>query len=375
VSSQALTNQGVYAPTTQAFLNYCLLAIVFGTVSILLPLIRHRQNLAARKAGTAGSSNSSSSSLEAEAAKWARLRRSWHSFAALALIDVEANVLVTRAYQYTSLTSVTLLDCFTIPVVMLLSWLLLRARYKPGHYVGAVCCIAGLAVLVLGDSKTASGNSIASSSSSSSGSYPLLGDSLVLLGAVLYGICNVTQELLLSGVEQGQLLALLGAFGALISGTQAVLLEHKMLLSVHWGAASVYLPMAGFAAAMFAFYSLVPSVLLLGGATVLNLGLLTSDGWAALARSLWFGGFPGWSGYVFAGSLVLVAGGLVLYTFSGSATDDAAADTQRTGAGLLGGHQGSTHAAGVGQGVGYSRLQAAGDVEGQQGPSCHPPVA
>jgi solute carrier family 35 protein F1/2 len=379
----------VYAPTTQAFLNYCLLALVFGTVSILLPLNRHRQDVAAHKAGTAGSSSSNSSSLEAAAAKWARLRRSWPSFAALALIDVEANVLVTRAYQYTSLTSVTLLDCFTIPVVMLLSWLLLRARYKPGHYIGAVCCIAGLAVLVLGDSKTA-GNSIStggapmglfgllkgiltgsSSSSSSSGSYPLLGDSLVLLGAVLYGICNVTQELLLSDVVPGQLLALLGAFGALISGVQAVLLEHHMLLSVHWGAASVYLPMAGFAAAMFAFYSLVPSVLLLGGATVLNLGLLTSDGWAALARSLWFGGFPGWSGYVFAGSLVLVAGGLVLYTLSGSTMDEGAADTQGiVGAGLRGGHSGGV--AGVGLGIEYSRLQAAGDVEGQQGPACHP---
>lgn len=40
----------------------------------------------------------------------------------LAFLDVEANFLVTKAYQYTSITSVTLLDCFTIPAVMVLSW-------------------------------------------------------------------------------------------------------------------------------------------------------------------------------------------------------------------------------------------------------------
>jgi hypothetical protein len=34
--------------------------------------------------------------------------------------------LLLQAYQYTSITSVTLLDCFTIPAVMALSWLILR---------------------------------------------------------------------------------------------------------------------------------------------------------------------------------------------------------------------------------------------------------
>lgn len=387
VSSQALTNQGVYAPTTQAFFNYCLLAVVFGTCSILVPLIRHRQQTKAQNAPTLSSlSNSSSSSAgagsssegglcqhSAAAANWARLRKSWPSFAALALIDVEANVLVTKAYQYTSLTSVTLLDCFTIPCVMLLSWLLLRARYKAGHYLGAVLCIAGLAVLVLGDSQgpTSNNSSLTGSSSSngsSSGSFPLLGDSLVLLGAMLYGVCNVTQELLLADVQPGQLLALLGTFGALISGAQAMLLEHKVLLTVHWGSASVLLPMAGFAAAMFAFYSLVPRVLMLGGATVLNLGLLTSDGWAALARYLWFGGFEGWSAYFFLASLLLVAGGLLLYALSGS-PKDSSADVGLTGSGHNGSSgvdRGASGGSAVGPHVVYSRLQANGDVEDQQ---------
>lgn len=53
----------------------------------------------------------------------------WWRFFLLACIDVEANVLLVWAYQYTSITSVMLLDCFTIPSVMILSCVFLKARY------------------------------------------------------------------------------------------------------------------------------------------------------------------------------------------------------------------------------------------------------
>lgn len=46
----------------------------------------------------------------------------------LAIADVEANFIVVSAYQYTSLSSAMLLDCFTIPVVMLLSSIFLEAQ-------------------------------------------------------------------------------------------------------------------------------------------------------------------------------------------------------------------------------------------------------
>jgi solute carrier family 35 protein F1/2 len=44
----------------------------------------------------------------------------------LAVLDVEGNYLVTKAYQFTSITSVTLLDSMTIPAVMVLSWVVFR---------------------------------------------------------------------------------------------------------------------------------------------------------------------------------------------------------------------------------------------------------
>lgn len=51
-------------------------------------------------------------------------------YALLALADVEGNFLVVCAYQYTSISSAMLLDCFTIPVVMLLSALFLSAKVR-----------------------------------------------------------------------------------------------------------------------------------------------------------------------------------------------------------------------------------------------------
>jgi hypothetical protein len=64
----------------------------------------------------------------------------------------------------------------------------------------------------------------------------------------------------------------------------------------------------------------------MGGAAVLNISLLTSDVWAALARFLWFGGFQGLTAYFFCASLVLVAVGIVVYALSGSPKEAGDAD-------------------------------------------------
>ena len=47
--------------------------------------------------------------------------------------------------------------------------------------------------------------------------------------------------------------------------------------------------LAGYTAALFAFYSLVPAVLQWSGAAALNLSLLTANIWAAVARTLFLG--------------------------------------------------------------------------------------
>jgi hypothetical protein len=331
---------------------------------------------------------------------------------------------------------------------MLLSWLVLHSRYRPGHFLGAALCVSGLAVLVLGDARLAAGSaagtsgnnsssleapssldswafnssagvgavpltSIAlpgegsmlsdgavqlqqravladatgsSSGSTSAGSAPLLGDALVLLGALLYSVCNVTQELILGDVRPSELLAGIGVFGAMLAGVQSVLLGEwsSLLAAAHLSRVAVAAPMLGFACAMLCFYSFVPHVLMLGGATVLNISLLSSDAWAALARFLWFGGFAGSSAYFFLGSLVMVATGIVVYALSGSPKDPGPAPAGAAVDGSASGSAAVTHVDGCSAAAvglqnalgatgsrqpsvrGYSRLVSEGDVEDQQ---------
>ncbi|EFJ40282.1 hypothetical protein VOLCADRAFT_99968 [Volvox carteri f. nagariensis] len=239
--------------------------------------------------------------------KGLRLSNPWYVYVVLAVLDVEANFLVTKAYQYTSVTSVTLLDCFTIPAVMALSVLLLRAHFTRGHYGGALLCIAGLAVLVMTDGSSTTG-----------GPQPLLGDALVLMGAVLYACSNVAQErLLLGATPVSELLALVGSWGTLLGGLQAIVLERNAWLAADWNDPWVVVaPLVGFALALYTFALLLPLVLMWGGATVLNLSLLTSDVWAAGARVVFFGGFGGTAGW-FTVSLACGTLGLVLYARAG----------------------------------------------------------
>ncbi|GLC65724.1 hypothetical protein PLESTF_000333100 [Pleodorina starrii] len=274
-TSGLLASRGINMPATQSFFNYLLLSITCGAY--------HLRN------------------------RGLRLSNPWYHYLLLAVMDVEANFLVTKAYQYTSVTSVTLLDCFTIPAVMVLSALALRARYLPGHYTGAALCIGGLALLVVTDGASATG-----------GSQPLLGDALVLMGSLLYACSNVAQErLLLGATPVSELLAAVGSFAALVGGMQAALLERGAWLSADWTDPwAVAAPLAGFSLALYAFALLLPLVLMWSGATVLNLSLLTSDVWAAGARVAFFGGFGGTAGW-FALSLLFEAVGLVLYTRAG----------------------------------------------------------
>ncbi|KAI8476478.1 MAG: hypothetical protein J3K34DRAFT_259541 [Monoraphidium minutum] len=276
ISSASLAAAGVALPTSQSVLNYALLAATFGGARL---------------------------------AAGGPLARPWWCYALLALCEVEANFLVVKAYQFTSLTSVTLLDCFTIPAVIALSYFVLGARYRRPHYAAAAVCVAGLALLVGSEG-----------ASDTAGAAPLLGDALVVAGALLYACSNVTQELFLGAASVPEVLGMVGAFGALIAAAQAAALEHGAWADLLSGGASlggVGAAFGAFTAALFTFSALVPVVLVWGGATALNLSLLTSDMWAAAARVALFGGFGGGGGW-FGASLALVAAGLCLYACAGS---------------------------------------------------------
>lgn len=62
-----------------------------------------------------------------------RLRAPWWLYLLLAVADVEGNYFLVKAYQYTTITSVQLLDCFTIPCVMVRAPLAHRQPQPPTH--------------------------------------------------------------------------------------------------------------------------------------------------------------------------------------------------------------------------------------------------
>ncbi|TXG72892.1 hypothetical protein EZV62_001471 [Acer yangbiense] len=222
-ASSELARKGINAPTSQSFLNYVLLVIVYGSYMLY---------------------------------KKRSLKAKWYYYLILGFVDVEANFLVVKAYQYTSLTSVMLLDCWTIPSVMLLTWIFLKTKYRFRKITGVIVCVAGLVVVVFSD---------VHAGDRAGGSNPRIGDILVIAGATLYAVSNVSEAL----------------------------------------------PFFGFAAAMFLFYSFVPVLLKLNGSTMLNLSLLTSDMWAVLIRIFAYREKVDWMYFI---AFAAVVAGLIVYS-------------------------------------------------------------
>ncbi|KAG2720917.1 hypothetical protein I3760_02G056500 [Carya illinoinensis] len=185
---------------------------------------------------------------------------------------------VVKAYQYTSLTSVMLLDCWSIPSVMVLTWIFLKTKYRFRKIVGVLVCVAGLVVVIFSD---------VHAGDRAGGSNPLKGDALVIAGATLYAISNVSEEFLVKNADRVELLAMLGLFGAIISAIQISILERSELKSINWSAGAS------------------------NGSTMLNLSLLTSDMWSVLIRVFAYNEKVDWMYFV---AFAAVTIGLVIYS-------------------------------------------------------------
>ena len=324
VASTALVERGANLPAWQSFFIYVLLA-AFYVPAEWRARARDRDRRARAEAfasdatsgeiddGSTGGAGRSGSPFD----PWRRWEdtpatRSTARYAALALIDTQANYLIVKAFQYTSLTSVTLLDCAAIPFSMALSRVALGGVYSGRHVLGGATSVMGLAILVLTDAYVRGAND--------AGSNPALGDFIVLLAAFGYASSNVLQEAaLLDGASAVEVLAHVGGFGAVFSGIQCLTLELDSLarLNATAGAAGIA-ELATFAASLFAMYSLVPEVLRWCGAAAFNVGMLSSDVWAFVARVFFFGGFGDIRAVLaFFASFFVVSAGLVVFLAAG----------------------------------------------------------
>ncbi|XP_067101783.1 solute carrier family 35 member F2-like [Osmerus mordax] len=196
------------------------------------------------------------------------LRNKWWKYLLLSLVDVEANYTVVKAYQYTTLTSIQLLDCFVIPVLMILSCFFLKTRYRPLHYVSVCVCLLGVGAMV--------GADLMSGRDQGSTSNILLGDGLVLVSATLYAVSNVCQEYTVKNLSREEFLGMVGLFGTLISGIQMGIVEYKDVASVQWSW-KIGLLFSGYALCLYTLYSCMPIVVKMTSATSVNLSLLTAD--------------------------------------------------------------------------------------------------
>ncbi|KAF3705835.1 Solute carrier family 35 member F2 [Channa argus] len=241
VSCQYLANAGIETPMLQSFFNYVLLLLVYATI------------LSTRK----GDRNI----LQI-------LKTKWWKYLVMGLADVEANYAVVKAYQFTTLTSIQLLDCFVIPVLMLLSWFFLKTRYRLIHFVAVMVCLLGVGAMV--------GADILAKRDQGSTSDVVLGDGLVLLSAILYAVSNICQEHTVKNLSHVEFVGMMGFFGTLISGIQLAVLETHAIAVIKWDL-HISMLFAGYALCMYGLYSFMPVVMKMTGATAVNLSLLTAD--------------------------------------------------------------------------------------------------
>ena len=67
------------------------------------------------------------------------------------LIDVHATLLIVYAFEYTSITSVMLLNDSTIPFAVILSLTILKVRYLKTHYIAIGLCATGMILSLIND--------------------------------------------------------------------------------------------------------------------------------------------------------------------------------------------------------------------------------
>ncbi|CAK9290368.1 unnamed protein product [Gordionus sp. m RMFG-2023] len=270
VTSEVLASvYHVHIPTAQNFFNYLVLALVFNAC-----LYFKRRNVI-----------SSRYSSYTKYYYFEILKNRGIKYFVLALIDVEANYLIVKAYQYTTLTSIQLLDCLIIPVVMLLSVLFLKARYRVSHFLGVFICVLGVGFLIYSDRQQRITTTTAQAlniQQDTFGNNKFLGDMLCLVAAILYGLSNVGQEFFVKRFDKYEFLALLGTFATLINGVQFLILERSEIKISHFINSNLktsypILLVFLFSLAMFGLYFCMATALNRTSALAVNLSILSAD--------------------------------------------------------------------------------------------------
>ncbi|KAJ4150288.1 hypothetical protein LMH87_011045 [Akanthomyces muscarius] len=278
-----LANAHTNIPAFQTVFNYILLFLVYMTVF----LVR-----------------------DGPRAVWrAAVRDGWR-YLIMAFLDVEGNYFTVLAYRYTNILSAQLINFWSIVCVVVISFFLLRVRYKPFQVVGILVCCGGMGILLASDHITGSSGGPAENR--------LKGDLFALLGATLYGTSNVFEEWLVSKAPMHHVLAFIGLFGMIINGVQAAIFDRASFQQAQWDS-HVAGWLVGYTLCLFLFYTLAPLILRMGSAAFFDISLLTANFWGVIIGVRVFGLTIH---YLYPIAFVCIILGLVTYFLSGSLLGD-----------------------------------------------------
>ena len=278
-----LSGVGTIIPAFQTLFNYALLALIY------LPITLHKYGFR----------------------KWLKIvvRDGWKYFI-LSFLDVEGNYFTVLAYDYTNILSAQLLNFWSIVCVVILSFFLLKVRYRLVQIAGILICCGGMGVLLASDH--IEGNN------GGQGKNMVKGDLFGLLGATLYGISNVFEEWFVSRRPMYEVLSFLGIFGVIINGVQAGIFDRGAFEGATWnGQVAGWL--VGYTLCLTIFYSLAPLILRMGSAAIFDVNLLTANFWGVIIGTRVFGYVVHW---MYPIAFVLIICGLVVYFLAGSILGD-----------------------------------------------------
>lgn len=281
--SSFLAEAGTSIPAFQSIFNYILLFLVYNTIFMIKDGPR-----------------------EWFRAAW---KDGWKYFI-MAFMDVEGNYFTVLAYRYTNILSAQLLNFWAIVVVVILSFFLLKVRYRPFQIIGILVSCGGMGILLASDHITGVNGG--------PGVNKVKGNLFGLLGATFYGLSNTFEEWLVSKKPMYHFLAFLGLFGMFISGVQAAIFDRKSFQDATWNG-DVIGYIAGFTLCMFLFYSLVPIMLRMGSAAFWNISMLTANFWGVIIGIRVFGYTIH---YLYPIAFVLIMIGCVTYFLAGSMLGD-----------------------------------------------------
>lgn len=281
--STLLVNENTSIPAFQTMFNYVLMCVVY------IPYMLYRYG--PRKAGGI------------------LLRDGWRYFI-LSFLDVEGNYFTVLAYRYTNLLSAQLLNFWSIVCVVILSFTLLRVRYRPFQILGILICCGGMGLLLASDHLQGINGG--------AGRDMVKGDLFGLLGATLYGLSNVFEEWYVSRRPLYEVLSFMGFWGVCINGVQAAIFDRGSFRGATWnGDVAGYL--VGYTLALFLFYSLAPLILRMASAAFFDISLLTGNFWGTIIGIHVFGYAIH---YLYPVAFVMIVCGLVVYFLAGSMLGD-----------------------------------------------------